>query len=333
MSEERYYTFTGANTFKAYGLTISSCIHCPELLPGVGAPQVSVVYGDVPGKLSGTKSNGVRYQAAPGQLLLEVDRVGRFQVRNGNEIVIERHPEASDDDVRLFLLGSAFGALLHQRGLVVLHGSTIKVGDACVVFLGRCGAGKSTLATLLRQRGYPCLGDDVCAISIGEDGVPFAAPAYPQAKLWVDTLQHLGIDATSLRRIRPSREKRALPLDCVCGEDRLPVKRLYVLSPDKAKQELLLGAVKGAPKCRVLRDYTYRVEYLQGLNLALDHFKQVAHLASRLPIIRVNRPSEQFGPDQLADAIEADFRSNLAAAEPLSAPLPSLFTETETIYV
>jgi len=86
-------------------------------------------------------------------------------------------------DVRLFLLGSAIGALMHQRGLLVLHGSTVKVGDECVVFLGSSGVGKSTLATQLRHRGYACLGDDVCAISIGEDGVPYAAPAYPPASL------------------------------------------------------------------------------------------------------------------------------------------------------
>ena len=88
-----------------------------------------------------------------------------------------------------------------------MHGSSIKVDEGCVVLVGRSGVGKSTLATALRQRGYKCLGDDLCPISIGEDSTPYAAPAYPQAKLWQDALLHFGIDGAALRRIRPRMEE------------------------------------------------------------------------------------------------------------------------------
>src|SRR5438045_2323118 len=116
MAEQEHNARPWAGTYRAYGLTIASCLHCSELLPGTGTPQVIVEYGPVSRIVSGTTSNGVTYQGIPGTLLLEVDRVGRFQISNGNKIVIERHPEASDDDLRLFLLGSALGALMHQRG-------------------------------------------------------------------------------------------------------------------------------------------------------------------------------------------------------------------------
>ena len=161
LSDDKHNGLNGAVTYKAFGLTVSSSMPCPELLPGAGEPDVTVTYGDVPRDLAGAKGRGVCYQAAPGELLLRVDGVAQFLVRGGSEIIIDRHPAASDDDVRLFLLGSAFGALLHQRGILALHGSTVKVGDGCVVFLGRSGMGKSTLATILARRGYPCLGDDV----------------------------------------------------------------------------------------------------------------------------------------------------------------------------
>ncbi len=306
-----------ANTYKAFGLTISSCIRCPELLPGSGAGDARVVYGNVPRELPGAKHNGVCYQAVPGQLLLDVDRVARFLVRYGNEIVIERHADAHDDDVRLFLLGSAFGALLHQRGILALHGSTIQVDDGCVVFLGKSGMGKSTLATALVRRGYVSLGDDVCAVSIGDDDVPYAAPAYPQAKLWRDSLHHFGIDPAGLQRIRPSREKRALPLESFSSAERVPVKRLYVLSRRKGDPSVSIMPLTGPPRIRVLRDCTYRVEYLQGLNLTVPHFKQIVHFASRLPLARIFGPSRDLmaGPtklaavEKLASAVEQDFRS------------------------
>jgi hypothetical protein len=309
MSNEKQNGSIGTATFKAYGLTISSCIHFPELLPGAGAPDVTVVYGAVPRDLPGAKRNGVCYQAIPGQLLHEVDRIARYLVRGGNEIVIERHAEATDDDVRLFLLGPAFAALMHQRGILTLHGSTIKVDDGCVVFLGKCGMGKSTLAIELVRRGYTCLGDDICAISIGEDGVPYAVPAFPQAKLWPTSLEQFGIDPKGLRCIRPSREKRCLPLERFADEDRVPVKRLYVLSHANKEPELSVKPMTGPPRIRVLRDNTYRVEFLPGLNQAPHHFHQIVYLASRLPLKRVFRQRSGFEVNKLAHAVEADFLS------------------------
>jgi len=259
--------------------------------------------------LPGRKRNGVCYQALPGQFLLEVNGVARYLVRGGHEIVIERHAEANDDDVRLFLLGSGFGALMHQRGILAMHGSTVQVDDGCVVFLGKSGMGKSTLATGLARRGYGCLGDDVCAVSIGEDGVPYAAPAYPQAKLWIDSLQHLGIDPAGLRRIRPSLEKRALPLETFSSAARVPVKRLYVLSRPTNEPSFSIKEMTGPPRIRVLRDYTYRVEYLQGLNVSLRHFKQIVNLASRLSMKRVFCRRGEFAVEKLASVVEADFLS------------------------
>jgi hypothetical protein len=307
--EENPHELSASFFYKAFGLTISSCLPCPELLPGAGAPDVAVVYGHVPDALPGAVNHGVRFQTAPGQLLLQVNEIGNFLVRDGRQIVIDRHPTACDDDVRVFLLGSAVGALLHQRGTLILHGSSVKVDDGCVVLVGRSGVGKSTLATALRRRGYPCLGDDICPISIEEDGIPYAAPAYPQAKLWTDALHHFGIDTAGLRRVRPQLEKRALPIEGDWQEERVPVKRIYVLSPGWGKLDPILQPITGTRKLRVLRDYTYRVEYLRGLDMMKGHFRQVVHLASRLPVTRVVRPVGEYLVEQLADALEQDFRS------------------------
>jgi hypothetical protein len=303
----------GAHVYKAFGMTISSCLPCPELLPGIGPADVTVVYGDVPRELPGDseQSNGVRFQALPGQLLLEVDRIARMLVRDGKEIVIDRQPDATDDDLRLFLLGSGFGALLHQRGVLALHGSTIQVGDGCVVFLGSSGAGKSTLAATLARRGYKTLGDDVCALTIDDEGNPQAASAYPQAKLWIESLRHFGLDPAELRRVRPASEKRKVPLEAFHYAEQVPLKCLYVLSnPGAVKEDhLAVKPLTGPPRVRVLRDNTYRVEYLRSLNLAERHFQQIAHLSSRIRMKRVFCSKREFAVAELADAVEADFLS------------------------
>ena len=302
--------------YTAFGLVVSSCIRCPELFDAAGRPDVTVKYGAVSTEYATPiHAGGLRSKATPGKLTLEVDQIARFLVRDGTDIVIDRHGDANDDDVRLFLLGSSFGALLHQRGVLVLHGSTIRVGDGCVVFLGRRGAGKSTLAAALARRGYVRLGDDVCAISIGEDGVPYAAPAYPQAKLWLDSLEHLGLDATTLRRVRPTREKRAVPFEGDPSQNPLPVKGLYVLSPSKDRTDIAIGPIRGPIKIRALRDYTYRLQFLKGFDLARHHFAQITHVASRLPMIRVMRPAHGALMEQVAMAVERDLRSSIGSGD------------------
>ena len=45
-------------------------------------------------------------------------KVGRYRIEAGNRITVESEPGVPERNVRLFLLGSAFGVLLHQRGLL-----------------------------------------------------------------------------------------------------------------------------------------------------------------------------------------------------------------------
>ena len=146
--------------YTAYGLKIESDIECPELLageetPGDGTEPVRILLGKVPASLENPRANGVLYQARPGQFLLRLDHIAGYLVSNGAEIVIDRVPGSLDDEVRLFLLGSAFGALLHQRGFLTLHGSAIETPKGAMGFTGQSGVGKSTLATAFRTRGYP----------------------------------------------------------------------------------------------------------------------------------------------------------------------------------
>ncbi len=58
-----------------------------------------------------------------------------------------------DDDVRLFLLGSVMGAVLHYRGVTPLHGNGFVHEGGAVLVLGNMGVGKSTLAAALVKKG------------------------------------------------------------------------------------------------------------------------------------------------------------------------------------
>ena len=113
--------------YTAHGLQIDSEILLPELLPGSNGPaDVRIRYAPVPTSLPDPLGEGGNFQAAQDKLLLVVWDVARYLVVKGQEILIEPFPNCPENGLRLFLLGSAFGALLHQRGLLVMHASAIQ---------------------------------------------------------------------------------------------------------------------------------------------------------------------------------------------------------------
>ena len=77
------------------------------------------------------------------EVLLD-NRLGRFLLRNGEEVTIDLAPFSGEASVSSYLLGGLFGVLCHQRGIIPLHASVIEVAGGCVAFVGASGAGKST---------------------------------------------------------------------------------------------------------------------------------------------------------------------------------------------
>lgn len=292
--------------FRAFGLDIRSEFALPELLPGAGGADLEIVAGEVPKTLADVTETGVRYQAAPGRLLLRVDGIARYLVEEGRLITVRPEPGALEEDVRLFLLGSALGAALHQRGDLVLHGSAIVANGAAVAFLGLSGVGKSTLAMEFRRRGHGVLTDDLCVVRRGPDGILRAEPGFPQSKLWLDSLRHLDISAEGLRRIRSELEKRALPLGEEFAAEAYPLRRIYVLL-SQAKDEITFHPLTGPAKFSAVRNHTYRFRFVAGLGQRPAHFETGAALARQAAIVRVQRSRNRFRLEELADRVAEDF--------------------------
>ncbi|MCU0523154.1 MAG: hypothetical protein MUF54_24950 [Polyangiaceae bacterium] len=300
------------STYTAYGLTICSDFELPELLPlppqDAQACAVRIRLGAVPTELTDPVGTGVLYQAKPNEFLLRLDAVAGYWVTGGTEIVVDPVVGATDEEIRLFLLGSALGALLHQRGLLVIHANAIETPKGAILISGTSGSGKSTLGAALWQRGYRLLADDVCAVAPNPDdaATPIVLPGYPQTKLWADTATKLALDTDALRRVRPQLDKFAVPLESLFVRESLPLYAVYLLQTHN-KGDLLLAEVEHARKFGVLLHNTYRGRFLDGLAMRVEHFGLVTMAANAARVVRVTRPSHPYLLDELASAVEADF--------------------------
>lgn len=293
-------------TYHAYGLSIASDLECPELLRGNGAaPDVRVRFGPAPAGLASPQAQGVAYQAAPDQFLLDVEHVARFFILSGSEIVIERAPEAADGDIRSFLLGSVIGALLHQRGVLPLHASAIATARGAVAFAGGVGCGKSTLAAAFHRRGYRVLTDDVCAVSLDATGNPLVTPAYPQLNLWADALAQIGEAKENLHRRSAQIEKYGRPVTDGFATFPVPLCAVYELRVTNATQPSL-ARVTGCEKMWLIRDNTFRPSFLAGMAHDEQYLQTALAVAQHIRAVRVSRPSEPFLLDELVDLVEND---------------------------
>ena len=96
----------------------------PRSLPGRGYGRFDPPRPGADG-VGGATASGPTWEMAGEIFLLRVPRLARFRITAGRDIDVETEPGVSDHEVAGFVLGTAFGILLHQRGALVLHGAAV----------------------------------------------------------------------------------------------------------------------------------------------------------------------------------------------------------------
>jgi len=285
----------------AYGLAIHSEIPLPELTPRPSArPDVRVHLGGVPEALDAPLARRALWTARPGEWLLEFEGVGRYYVRDGCEIRVE--PEGDEADVRAFLFSSTWGALLHQRGLLVLHASAVHTPAGAVAVAGKSGAGKSTTLARLLERGHILLADDKVAV-IQEDGRPMVVPGYPTVRLWRDARERMGAPADGLPRLRADLEKYLFRADEIRAEPS-PLRALFCLDA-RSVSEVQVERMEGVEAFQAVYRSTYRNRLVAGFGMREAHFRRVSALAAVVPVFQVARPHGEDTVGALVEAVEA----------------------------
>ncbi|NOQ26735.1 MAG: hypothetical protein GQ564_15350 [Bacteroidales bacterium] len=285
-------------TYKAFGLVIKSEFEIPELLNHEGISDVEIILGKTPQNLKNINKQGVKYQASKNEFLLEVDNIAKYFVNSGNKITVELLKENLDKEVRLFLLGSSFGALFLQRGLLPIHGSAIKLDESVTIFTGLSGVGKSSMAAYFINQGYQALADDISVVNSNLEVVP----GFPNLKIWNDVLNKLDIQNESLSQIRPDIKKYQLPINDNYYNESLPLKNIIILTT-KNSSGFNYEELFGIKKFNAIRNNTYRHRFVQGLEKQQDHFQILNKLLPNIKVFNVSRPQSPIMLKELGDFI------------------------------
>lgn len=286
-----------------YGLHVASDLSLPELpIAKMGQPDVFFRRAGVAGSAPEyCKPLGPFHAAVPGELWLQVPEIARFLVLNGREVRFDPLPGADEADLRTFLLGPCLAALLMQRGLLVLRGCAVRIGDGCAVVLGEPASGKSILAAVLAKRGHAVLSDDMVVF----DGENRVLPGVPCIKLWSDAIGKLGLDITTLQRTRPCLEKFYWPVESSLRDGPLPAHSVYLLRTS-GKNCLYLDNVHGMERFACLLEYVYRQSYLEATGARSSYLRQCAGLAGSVEMKILYRKKFLPSAEEMADLILAD---------------------------
>ena len=273
--------------YRVFGLRVRSDIDLRELQPvaQAGDPDVTIRLAAVDADCS---APGIH--AIDGDLLFVAEDVARYRISGGKSIRVEPAKDVPAQNVRLFLLGSAFGALLHQRGLLPLHANAVEIAGKAVAFMGESGSGKSTLAAWFHDQGHAVLADDVCVIGFGRDGAPEARPGLPRVRLWKEALEASGRDANDYSRSFVGDEdfdKYDVPLALTPSQaDTLPLAALYVL---ERGPDLRLQPLTGIDAAEAVFAHTYRGAFVSSAANTKSHWQQCLQVVRRVPIFRCER--------------------------------------------
>ncbi|MCY3626980.1 MAG: hypothetical protein OXG88_05010 [Gammaproteobacteria bacterium] len=87
-----------------------------------------------------------------------------FELKEDGSHVICYHDDSAEiDNIDAWINGLICSAILELSGKTALHCSAVKISSGTVIFLGKSGVGKSTMALYFGLRGHPILGDDILA--------------------------------------------------------------------------------------------------------------------------------------------------------------------------
>lgn len=298
----------GATTiYKAFGLHIASDIALPELVRAaddLGKADIEIVVEDLSAAIVDAVYHQTYYAVKNQRIFLDIPEVAVFCVEEGRRISVSPAEGADTDKIRLYLLGTCMGALLFQRRVLPLHGSAVVIEGRAYAIVGDSGAGKSTLAAAFVSRGYKLLSDDVIPVAISPEGAPLVIPAYPQQKLWQESLEQLGMEMDRYHPLYEEVNKFAIPVAGSYCTNPIPLGGVFELvAADMPAAEVQIEPIHGLERFPLLRYHTYRNLLIPLMNLEQWHFSSSVSVAGRVEMNRIVRARAGFTAHHIVSRI------------------------------
>lgn len=299
------------NNYYVYGLNIRSEIEIDEFHKIdmiLEDKVVNIKNGVMPKEIKDDILKGSKIKFSRNRIWFYIPNIATYCIINGSEIIVEVAEGADMKLMKIYVMCSCLGFIMLQRKMVAIHGGVIEMDNKAVIFTGDRGAGKSTLTTALRERGYKFISDDVAGIKI--DKVPYVMPGFPYQKLCESAMNNFGYDKESFTSFMSDKEVKYI----------VPAKDEFVYEPKELTaivkltvgdvDEVTIEELRGCEKLNNIIQNIYRGEYIKHLGkMDSVYFKQCIDIAKNIRFFKVTRPANQFTVDTQINLIEREIIS------------------------
>lgn len=264
--------------YNAFGLVIESAFPIPSLKElDAGEPDVRIV----PAMLRGVVDTKAPRTSENCNIILTLSET-LFRVTGGDLIEADVAEGDTEGFIAMYLMGSCMGAIMTQRGYMLLHGSCVTDGRRSILITGDSGAGKSTLAAEFLKNGWKLITDDVTAV-FDVDGTPMVQSSYPSQKLWQDAMDRYEKTDEDVHSLffTEAREKFGVNVTDHFFEGTCPLSMVLRLVP--MDTSCRVGPIEGMAKVDQLLRNTYRL-YLIEKRHQQRHFQRCVTLSTKIPM-------------------------------------------------
>lgn len=294
------------NNYYVYGLNIKSEIEIQEFEKVDRIENKDIVtirYSKMQKQIKDKISDGCNVQLFKHKIWFHINNIATYCITNGNSIEVEVCENTDMQLMKVYIMCSCLGFIMLQRDMVAIHGAVIEIDNKAVIFTGDKGAGKSTLSTALRERGYRFISDDVASTKF--DKVPYVMSGFPYQKLCKSAMDNFGYEKDKYISFMSDDEiKYIVPAkDKFVYEDR-ELTAIVKLSVGNV-EEVTIEELRGGEKLNNIIENIYRgeyIKYLDGMNP--KYFKQCLNIAKNIRFFKITRPMNQFTVDEQIELIE-----------------------------
>lgn len=254
---------------------------------------------------------------APGYTLFRFTEVVDFHL-SGDDVAVHVLDHAYEAMVELHLLGFVVPYWLEQRGHPALHASGVSIDGVTAAFLGRHGAGKTSLAATLLTLGHALASDDLVAVDVADLR---ARPGYPQMRMLPAQARHFA-GRDDFERAHPGNQKLRVPIggDGFGRFDPTPRPLAAIYLPERRPgADLRFDAVPPKDALFTLVRHSVLVGVVEAMGLAASRLHALATLLRAVPVRRVTYPEGLDRLPEVAAGIAEDVRALSASGRDATA--------------
>ncbi len=200
-----------------------------------------------------------------------------------------REDDAAREWLPHFILGIGMALLLYQRNQIAMHASCVYDDRGAVLLCGESGAGKSTTASFLLDKGYRFMADDITLVDADRNGNIYAYAAFPFRKLCPEVVKKRNISLADAVCLTGEDNKYMIPYRGSMPETSVPVRAIIILTLSESMQ-ICAEELKGVQKAYSCRDNMFLSTILEGDLHTVQQGHAIMQIASAIPVFRIARP-------------------------------------------